>query len=288
VKGSPLSAIATVLAAFACGNGELRAATLHVDTFDATVQGWSGGASPTFVSSGGAGDGGGFLMLTASSNLATHNGGTSWRGNLTAIGADRIIVDLMAPADSAPLEMRVVLFGPSNEQQRWTSAVAQAVPNDGVWRNYIFPLGPGDLVAPAPAGTYEQVMASTLQVMLRHDPGTPSHGGTFVAGKLGIDNVELAASPPPVIPGDFDADGDVDADDLYDPMVGWQARFGDDLTGNDFLIWQQNLGTGLPPAMAVPEPATLVLVLGAVALIRRRSVNSSADRRAANSCWPVG
>jgi len=46
-------------------------------------------------------------------------------------------------------------------------------------------------------------------------------------------------------PGDFDSDGDVDGDDLYDPALGWQARFGNDLDGSDFLTWQRNLGNGL-------------------------------------------
>jgi hypothetical protein len=267
-----LSVLTIALAAFACGNVKLRAATLHIDTFDSSVQGWEGGASPAFVPTGGAGDGGGFLRLTAGSNLATHNDNSSWIGNLAAIGADRINVDLMAPLDSDSLEIRVVLFGPSTTQDRWTSAVSQTVPNDGVWRNFTFPLGAGHLVAPQPAGTYEQVMASVLRVMLRHDPGTPSHGGEFVNGKLGIDNLELAASPPPMIPGDFDGDSDVDVDDLFDAELGWQARFGDDLTGDDFLVWQQNLGSGLPagdpPATPVPEPIAIVLGLSAVVATR--------------------
>jgi hypothetical protein len=67
----------------------------------------------------------------------------------------------------------------------------------------------------------------------------------------------------PAIAGDFNGDGMVDADDLNDPVLGWKARFGDDLDGNDFLVWQQNLGLGAATvaAAAVPEPVIPLLAL---------------------------
>ncbi|MBN1854485.1 MAG: hypothetical protein JW829_17265 [Pirellulales bacterium] len=43
--------------------------------------------------------------------------------------------------------------------------------------------------------------------------------------------------------GDFNSDGQVDRDDLTDPTLGWIARFGADLDGNDFLLWQRNFGS---------------------------------------------
>lgn len=63
---------------------------------------------------------------------------------------------------------------------------------------------------------------------------------------------------------DFDGDGDVDGDDLTDPTLGWQARYGNDLDGADFLAWQQQLGSGvgsLSAAQTVPEPASAALAL---------------------------
>lgn len=79
--------------------------------------------------------------------------------------------------------------------------------------------------------------------------------------------------------GDFNGDGYVDAADLNDPVLGWKARFGADLDGDDFLTWQRNLGAGTPPATAaaaaVPEPSTALLALmgivGAVRISRRRA-----------------
>lgn len=79
------------------------------------------------------------------------------------------------------------------------------------------------------------------------------------------------------IPGDFDGDDDVDADDLAD----WQASYGvngaadadddGDSDGRDFLIWQRNytgpgplLASPFPPApsaILIPEPTSLMVVI---------------------------
>ena len=74
---------------------------------------------------------------------------------------------------------------------------------------------------------------------------------------------------------DFDGDGDVDSDDLTDPILGWEARYGNDLDGADFLAWQRQFGRGVGAmsslATAVPEPATFLLFsVGLLALIRSR------------------
>ena len=37
--------------------------------------------------------------------------------------------------------------------------------------------------------------------------------------------------------GDFNVDGSVNRLDLTDPTNGWEARYGRDLTGEDFLLW---------------------------------------------------
>ena len=75
-------------------------------------------------------------------------------------------------------------------------------------------------------------------------------------------SVRVAA---PVIPGDFDGDGDVDGNDLTDSVEGWETRFGVDLDGNNFLEWQFNFGLGVPPLLAVQavaEPSSMALLLG--------------------------
>lgn len=70
-------------------------------------------------------------------------------------------------------------------------------------------------------------------------------------------NAELSA-------GDFNGDGIVNLADLNDPVLGWKARFGVDLDGDDFLEWQRRYAGEPANASAVPEPATIVIVAAAV------------------------
>jgi hypothetical protein len=91
---------------------------------------------------------------------------------------------------------------------------------------------------------------------------------------------------PPLHPGDFDSDGDVDGADF----VAWQTNFptasgatldrgdadGDgDVDGADFVVWQTNFPfTPGPGAAPVPEPASCLMAIisfAAMALVRARS-----------------
>jgi hypothetical protein len=95
--------------------------------------------------------------------------------------------------------------------------------------------------------------------------------GPFAGGQVLIDNVSLLRRK---VIGDFDDDGDVDADDL----TSWRADFGQtagsdadgdgDSDGADFLAWQRNLGTNgspvAPLAAAVPEPASATIFIASL------------------------
>jgi hypothetical protein len=83
----------------------------------------------------------------------------------------------------------------------------------------------------------------------------------------------------PGIPGDFNADQDVDAGDLTTLLANYGTGTGvatgdsdgdGDVDGNDFLNFQRFLGT-VPPATAIPEPGAAVLLAigGIVAYVRR-------------------
>ena len=185
------------------------------------------------------------------------------------------------------------MFGPTTDDNRWTSTVAAAVPNDGIWRNYEFSIAESDLTfvpRVASATTYDQLIADVVRVMLRHDSGSPSSRGSAIAATLGIDNVRLVA---PLLPGDGNLDGVVDGLDY----LLWASTFGDDpaadppgapengdynvdgvVDGLDYLVWAGNFGqsvsaTAVPePGTGVPEPGTgVLLIMGAAMLFSQRS-----------------
>ena len=100
--------------------------------------------------------------------------------------------------------------------------------------------------------------------------GSLSLGDYLVFGDLGL-------PAAPALLADFDNDGDVDDDDRTDAIQGWETRFGGDLTGVDFINWQQEFGTGVSPAIAaavaaVPEPTTMcLLTLSSMVMLTRRN-----------------
>ena len=66
--------------------------------------------------------------------------------------------------------------------------------------------------------------------------------------------------------GDFDGDGDVDANDLTDPLLGWQSRYGVDLDGSSFLSWQRQIRGDtdtIPTVIPVPESSMAVALFTA-------------------------
>jgi len=75
---------------------------------------------------------------------------------------------------------------------------------------------------------------------------------------------------------DFNGDGIVDGDDLTDPTLGWEARFGVDLDGSDFLAWQQQFDSNATPLAAlqtIPEPTSLwLLSIAALLQLSRKPI----------------
>ncbi|MCC6492955.1 MAG: hypothetical protein IT424_08035 [Pirellulales bacterium] len=86
------------------------------------------------------------------------------------------------------------------------------------------------------------------------------------------------------LPGDFNRDGSVNQTDL---AIWQQAVGGGTLGGNDFLIWQRNLGrqaSTMAGTITVPEaPAGLLAAGSLISIMRQRRRSGRYRRRAGNS-----
>lgn len=91
-----------------------------------------------------------------------------------------------------------------------------------------------------------------------------------------LNDLQLSA----VLPGDFNGDGSVDADDLglwkssFGASAGGDADGDGDTDGSDFILWQRGVGVSAASgfvATPAPEPAAgLLMAIGAAALGARR------------------
>lgn len=117
-----------------------------------------------------------------------------------------------------------------------------------------------------------------------------SDASQFTLGVVGKSLV-LTVGGSTVIPGDFNNNGSVGAEDLAKWKLDFGTANGSDANGdgradgNDFLIWQRNYGSTsvVPAAASVPEPTSLVLgvalaCMGGLASRRRRKTRSDFER----------
>ena len=132
----------------------------------------------------------------------------------------------------------------------------------------------------APLGAASRSEVDSLEHLFFEIPTTGlydilvEHLDSGIETPLGLQEYGLAwwgvAGSLAPIAGDFDGNGIVDAADL----AQWEGDFGlngesdafedGDSDGADFLVWQRNLGMGVPLAAAslsVPEPSSIALLL---------------------------
>ena len=113
----------------------------------------------------------------------------------------------------------------------------------------------------APIATINDSTYSTGRVGLFFNEDSDGHFGVFRYA---------LAQDTPILSGDFDGDGVVDAADLSQ----WEGDFGvngdsdadfdGDSDGFDFLYWQRNYGSGSGSVTVIPEPGCLALVFSIV------------------------
>lgn len=163
-----------------------------------TVNDWYGGTITANVGNGVAGAADRFLTVQTNGNtagsgshLAVHNSETRWNGDYIADGVTAFTVD-MRNMGTATLNMRLVIFGLGT---RYTSTTGISLAPGSGWQHLTFPVSQNSLTRVLGSGAYADILGSVNQIMFRHDDGTPSSGGTFVNGMVGIDNIMAIPAP---------------------------------------------------------------------------------------------
>jgi len=255
------------------------AAALNVgllsDFEDDTTDGWTGGGPIEAILDGGPqGDGDAYLRIGVGSNFASFNQNIIYTGTLNP-AVTAIQVDALRPTGEADFDLRLVLFGDTND--RWTSSVAAVVPGDGQWNTYTFSVLEEDLTQVQGAITYSDLVGNIGRLMLRYDPDTPSPGGAFIDGTLGVDNVRAIGDTQGVV-GDYSGDSLVDIQDYTkwrDNLAAPAGTLANDNTGQaigeaQYQLWRTNFaasGAASIGQAAVPEPSGLLILLAACGLI---------------------
>lgn len=106
-----------------------------------------------------------------------------------------------------------------------------------------FPIfAPGDRLLVNEEGLYA---VATVPGLYPVGSGAMTIGDTTVS----YSGIETSEMHPQIYggPGDFDSNGVVNGEDLTHATLGFITRFGGDLDGRDFLVWQRNFGNSLLP-----------------------------------------
>jgi hypothetical protein len=193
-------------------------------------------------------------------------------GNSSGIGR----IDLVDYQSSSTSELFVEIVGTALNQFDRLVASGDVI-LDGYLNIDIDEISPGVPFVPVLGNTFNIITANTVTGMFDFaDISGMPNGLTFHIQYL-PNAVQLQVVNQATFAADFDDDGDVDLTDLqiwrgaFDLNQLGDADGDNDSDGNDFLIWQQQLGSasGVAAVRAVPEPgAAVLLVFAAVSIIR--------------------
>ncbi len=169
----------------------------QVDNFqDGTLMNWSGGSSPTNISTGGpAGTGDRYLRInSAGGSLGTFNA-SQWSGDYSAAGVTGVSAALRNQGVTA-LQVRIMLV--SSAGGNFTSTTAISLPADNLWHPATFLLNAANLTdVSGGGGDLSTTLANVERILIRHQSGTPLGAGssTPVTGTLGLDNITAVPEP---------------------------------------------------------------------------------------------
>ena len=189
-----------------------------IDTFG-SEHGWEGGEMAIVSAGGPLGAHDSHLSIVSDggsgvgSRLAAYNRKPDWIGDFKTAGITSLDMDMVNyPASAQDLSMRLVLFGPNNTNNRWTSKQSIKVPRDGQWHHLSFPISPETIQRVAGTATYDAMLSNVVRVLFRHDNDPAGATGTPVAARVGVDNITLVG--PKLKPSDFNRDGVLDVNDI--------------------------------------------------------------------------
>ena len=271
----------------------------RIDTFQATDEtlGWDAGVGsfgltlpPEQIPDGGPlGAGDGYLRLQANTfHLGARNplfGQTAsqWTGDYLAAGVTAIEMDLnhLSPI-LEEVQIRIHLFGPGGSFASINRTPPLAA---DTWQRHVFGLTTVDLQHVAGGtGVLADTLAGVEKILIRHDGESPTLPGDHpphITATLGMDNIRAIATP-----GDANADGRADDDDLSLLLANWGVDLIDQPDGgwgwgefsarapvNDddlSLLLASWTGSTIPGSLGLPEPATAAMLAVAGLLILRR------------------
>lgn len=176
-------------------NGDLVQGVIS-DFQDGTVQGWDGGTVTNIADSGPLGVGDHSLQL------ANGGGGRFAMFNLGVNGTisptvSAITSDILRPTGEGAADIRLVMFDTSGT--RWTSTIATNISDNGLWGTYTFSILESDLTRVLGGGSYTDLLGNLERIMFRHDPGTPSPGGSPLNGTMNFDNISAVPEPSSIL-----------------------------------------------------------------------------------------
>jgi hypothetical protein len=272
----------------------------QVDTFqDGSTQHWSGSSPENVADAGPNGTGDNALFITAhgfqgpGGKLLAYNDGFQWDGNWTAAGVAQIAMDVRNP-NQYPLMMRIGIAGPDGfggggSLDTHVSTSPISVPADNAWHSITFPATAADFTTMNEPFNVAAALAGVSHFRILHNPQIAFVGAT-VNGSFYVDNIRaLAAAEPPT--GDYNGNGTVDAADyvVWRKMLNQSVTPGSGADGTgpggtpdgvvndlDYSFWRSQFGSTSAAAgtasnaAAVPEPATLTLLLFLISAIVRR------------------
>lgn len=121
----------------------------------------------------------------------------NWSGDYASLGIQEVRTDIRN-VGPAPMEMRIAISDFGGDFADWYStSYSIIIPNDSVWRSYVFSIRPADMVnVQTSLGTsYGDVLRGVGEIRIIRATA-PSFRGDEVVGELHFDNMTAAVPEP--------------------------------------------------------------------------------------------